>query len=66
MRRLAPQQADLREQLKLEYRGNRADPTSRVLTVSMRRAQAMAKRPPTMKACSRTHPNCTRVACTSR
>ena len=37
-----PRQAALREQLKTEYRGNRADPASGVLTVSERRAQAMA------------------------
>ena len=37
-----PMQAALREQLKTEYRGNRADATSGVLTVSVRRAQAMA------------------------
>lgn len=37
-----PTQAALREQLRAEYRGNRADPDSGVLTVSRRRAQAIA------------------------
>ncbi|WP_454733535.1 MULTISPECIES: nitric-oxide reductase large subunit [Cupriavidus] len=37
-----PTQAALREQLRAEYRGNRADPDSGVLTVSARRAQAIA------------------------
>ena len=37
-----PRQAALRDQLKTEYRGNRADASSGVLTVSVRRAQAMA------------------------
>lgn len=37
-----PTQAALREQLKAEYRGNRADASTSVLTVSSRRAQAMA------------------------
>ncbi|MGH8666314.1 MAG: nitric-oxide reductase large subunit [Burkholderiales bacterium] len=35
-------QAALREQLKTEYRGNRADEATGVLTISARRAQAMA------------------------
>lgn len=39
----APTQAALREQLKAEYRGNRLDETSHTLTVSTRRAQAMAQ-----------------------
>lgn len=38
----APAQAALREQLRTEYRGNAADPDSNVLTVSKRRAQAIA------------------------
>ncbi|MHA7680524.1 nitric-oxide reductase large subunit [Cupriavidus sp. PET2-C1] len=37
-----PTQAALREQLRAEYRGNRADEDSGVLTVSRRRAQAIA------------------------
>ncbi|MGT2457203.1 nitric-oxide reductase large subunit [Cupriavidus basilensis] len=37
-----PTQAALREQLRAEYRGNRVDPDSGVLTVSARRAQAIA------------------------
>jgi len=37
-----PAQAALREALKAEYRGNRADADTGVLTVSNRRAQAMA------------------------
>ncbi|WP_309681449.1 nitric-oxide reductase large subunit [Polaromonas sp.] len=37
-----PAQAALRAQLKAEYRGNRADADTEVLTVSRRRAQAMA------------------------
>ena len=37
-----PAQAALREQLRAEYRGNRVDPDSGVLTVSARRAQAIA------------------------
>ncbi|MDP1566086.1 MAG: nitric-oxide reductase large subunit, partial [Polaromonas sp.] len=37
-----PAQAALREALKIEYRGNRTDPGTGVLTVSNRRAQAMA------------------------
>jgi len=37
-----PTQAALREQLRAEYRGNRADPDSGVLTVSARRARAIA------------------------
>ncbi|MGO4157315.1 nitric-oxide reductase large subunit [Cupriavidus sp. YAF13] len=37
-----PTQAALREQLRAEYRGNRADQDSGVLTVSRRRAQAIA------------------------
>ncbi|MDF3885627.1 nitric-oxide reductase large subunit [Cupriavidus basilensis] len=37
-----PAQAALREQLRAEYRGNRVDPASGVLTVSARRAQAIA------------------------
>lgn len=36
-----PQQAALREALKMEYRANRTDPDTGALTVSMRRAQAM-------------------------
>jgi len=39
----AAPQARLREDLKIEYRGNRVDPASGVLTVSARRAQAMAQ-----------------------
>ncbi|TCO77352.1 nitric oxide reductase NorZ apoprotein [Plasticicumulans lactativorans] len=39
----APAQAALREQLRAEYRGNRADAASGVLTVSVRRAQAIAQ-----------------------
>ena len=39
----SPQQAALRDMLKTEYRGNRVDPSSGVLTVSERRAQAMAQ-----------------------
>jgi len=39
----ASAQAELREELKLEYRGNRADPASGVLRVSARRAQAMSQ-----------------------
>jgi len=38
----APAQAALREQLRSEYRANGTDPASNVLTVSKRRAQAMA------------------------
>ncbi|HVR49165.1 MAG TPA: nitric-oxide reductase large subunit, partial [Pseudorhodoferax sp.] len=38
----APAQAALREQLRSEYRGNATDPASNVLTVSKRRAQAIA------------------------
>ncbi|NUO85785.1 MAG: nitric-oxide reductase large subunit, partial [Cupriavidus sp.] len=38
----APAQAALREQLRTEYRGNAADADSNVLTVSKRRAQAIA------------------------
>ena len=38
-----PQQAALRQALKAEYRANRADPASGVLTVSPLRAQAMAQ-----------------------
>ena len=37
----ASAQAELRQDLKLEYRGNRVDPASGVLSVSARRAQAM-------------------------
>jgi nitric oxide reductase subunit B len=37
----APAQGALREQLKVEYRGNRADPSGSVLIVSARRAQAI-------------------------
>ena len=39
----ASAQAELREELKLEYRGNRVSPTSDVLRVSARRAQAMTQ-----------------------
>ncbi|MGB4359549.1 MAG: nitric-oxide reductase large subunit, partial [Rhodoferax sp.] len=39
----ASAQAELRQDLKLEYRGNRVDPASAVLRVSARRAQAMAQ-----------------------
>ena len=39
----APRQAGLREELRAEYRGNRADPATGALTVSARRAQAMAQ-----------------------
>jgi len=38
-----PRQAGLREELRAEYRANRADPDTGVLTVSPRRAQAMAE-----------------------
>ncbi|WP_439669407.1 Nitric oxide reductase large subunit [Cupriavidus necator] len=38
----APAQAALREQLRTEYRGNATDPATNVLTVSKRRAQAIA------------------------
>lgn len=37
----ASAQAGLRQELKIEYRGNRVDPASGVLSVSVRRAQAM-------------------------
>ncbi len=40
---VASTQAGLREDLKLEYRGNRVDPASGVLRVSARRAQVMAQ-----------------------
>ena len=39
----ASRQAGLREDLKIEYRRNRLDPATGVLTVSTRRAQAMAQ-----------------------
>lgn len=39
----ASPRAELQEDLKLEYRGNRVDPASGVLSVSARRAQAMAQ-----------------------
>ena len=39
----ASRQAGLREDLKIEYRGNRLNPATGVLTVSTRRAQAMAQ-----------------------
>jgi len=38
-----PRQAGLREELRAEYRANRVDPATGVLTVSARRAQAMAQ-----------------------
>lgn len=38
----APAQAALREELRTEYRGNATDPATKVLTVSKRRAQAIA------------------------
>ncbi|MGO4303503.1 nitric-oxide reductase large subunit [Cupriavidus sp. RAF12] len=38
-----PRQAALREALRLEYRGNRTDPATGVLTVTQRRAQAVAQ-----------------------
>ena len=39
----SPQQAALRDMLRTEYRGNRVDAATGVLTVSSRRAQAMAQ-----------------------
>ncbi|MGY6269660.1 nitric-oxide reductase large subunit [Achromobacter denitrificans] len=39
----APEQAALRESLKLEYRGNQSDAATDTLTVSARRARAMAQ-----------------------